>query len=352
MAKDKTTKKDHPSKQTIEAVSKLIARASIASVRVWLQSRDLPHTAPSRKKLETLLAGLIETGELKKSELENAIIGIEESGGKRIMFFDLLPKPSGPSSMTDIISGLTKAEITVSNEPALAPAHAKQGKLVYVTAHGNVLRLKWAEMHQAPVVDLNDDTITWDDVRKVIVLEADLTAKRAEIRFDKPEKKHPHETGIGSQNSYYEAYRQKAEVILGYTLQPTELRPALKSLLESVPRVVKVHIEEHTNARRMRVKYVARSGDVRDDPEWSQPHTVGGSSWAYDAPSFDWLTGPSSGTLKREFFSHADAATSTLRVLADCNEHEVKYAIHEIRSRQGGSSNPSPASGGTGLVHP
>jgi len=345
MAKEKKIKKDQPSKQTIDAVSKLIARASIASVRVWLQSEGFPYTASSRKKLETLLAGLIDASELKSSDLERAIIGIEESGGKRIMFFELTPKPSGPVSMTDIISGLKKAGITISNEQVMAPTNIKAGKLVYVTEHNSVLRVKWAETHQAPVVDLNDETITWDDVRKVIVLEADLTTKRAEIRFDKPEKKHPHDTGIGSQNSYFDAYRQKAEAILGYVLTPTELRPALKSLLETIPRVVKVHIEEHTNARRTRVKYVAREGDVRDDPEWSGPHTTGGASWAYDAPAFDWLTGPSSGTLKREFFSHADADSSTLRVLADCNEHEVKYAIHEIRSRQSGPPNPSPSSG-------
>jgi len=345
MAKDKKSKQDQPSKQTLDAVSKLVSRASIASVRVWLQSQDHPHTAGSRKKLDLLLAGLIETGELSLADLEQAIIGIEESGGKRIMFFEMGPKSNGPSSMNDIVSELNKNGVSPSAQKTLAPEHVKHGRLVYAVVSNDVLRIKWTETHQAPVVDLDDETITWQDVRNIIVLEANLATRHAEIRFDKPEQKHPHGTGIASPNSYFQAYVQKSEAILGYSLKLSELRPALKSLLESEPRVVKLHIEEHTNARRMRVRYVARAGDVRDDPEWKQPHTEGGAGWAYDAPSFDWLTEPSSGTLKREVFSHVDAASSMLRVLADCNEHEVRYAIQQLRSRQSSPSQPGTTSG-------
>lgn len=337
-------KKAPPSKQSVAFVEKTIANVALAPLRSWLKGKDLPYSG-ARKTFIPLLARLIDSGELTESQLENAVIGIEESGGKRIIFFELQEIEDQKLDIADVKTRLKAEGVSVTDQRRLAPSGASKPKLVYAIASGTNVRVKWVETHEEPKVDLHTDTVNWVDVRKVIVLEADLTKKQAQIRCDPPGKKHPHGQGKGpkSPESYFSSYKAQAEAILGCTLNASELRPALRSLLEAEPRVVRVRIEEHTNERRTRVKYTAREGDVRDDPEWKQPHSSAGSKWAYDAPAFDWLMEQSSGKLKREVFSAADASSSTLRVPADCHEDEVEYAIGQIRTRQTGTTDAGAA---------
>ncbi len=324
------------SEPTTVRVRDLIGSVSVASVSAWLKLNGFPHSAASRSAITNRVALLIERDRLSFDEFQAAVIGIEEAGAKKILFFEMIEKPGTPFSTSEVRSRLTALKVVISPSRIFAPKKPKSSTLVYAMVTGAKVRVKWAEMHEAPVVDLDSSRVVWEPRRKVVVLTADFDTKKVEIRFDKPEKKHPHGTGKGAQppHAYFSAYRVLTEELLGCDLLPSELRPALKDLIEVKPRAVVVVNEDHTNPRRFRTRTTSRKGDVRDDEDWQAAHQRGGSNWVYDAHSFYWLPEMAGGKLGRLLFSHLDATTSALRVLADCTDEEVDYAIGQVRARQ------------------
>ena len=107
-------KKDAPSKETVVYVAKIIASRSLAPLRSWLKGNGLPHSG-SRDNFTSLIARLIDSGQLSASDLEKAVIGIEEAGGKRIFFFDLTENEDEPLNIANVTARLEEQEIVVTN---------------------------------------------------------------------------------------------------------------------------------------------------------------------------------------------------------------------------------------------
>ena len=324
-----------PSKETIATVAKLVANVSIASVKVWLKGQHLKSSANTRQQLERRLAGLIDSGELPQEVLRQAVIGIEESGGKRVQFFEI----SGelPVSRVEAMLRASGADLSTQREFA---AKAARPKLVYAMLSVEEIRMKWSEDHHKLKVDLEEERVDWVPVKKVIVLRINLKTKQALIQYDTPEVKHPHGTGKGktAPSLYFEHYKSTVEQLLGVTLVASELRGVLKRMIEEQPPIVKVRVQDHTNQQGNRIRVTARKNDVRQDLDWQAMHTQNGQGWAYDSHSFDWISAASNGKLKRDLFSALDADEAFVRVPADCNEEELDYVIEQVRSRQAKSS--------------
>jgi hypothetical protein len=106
-----------------------------------------------------------------------------------------------------------------------------------------------------------------------------------------------------------------------------------KLVEEEDPRVVRIHIDNHTNQTNTKSKTNSSSSDVRDDPDWKLGYQENGSSWAWDEQRFHWLPRASSGFLKRELYTHIHAEEGYLKVNADCSDDEVNYVISQIRAR-------------------
>jgi len=152
-----------------------------------------------------------------------------------------------------------------------------------------------------------------------------------------PENRHYHldASGRPTAEAYYKAYLDKTRDLLNCELRPIELRPVIKRLVEEEdPRVVRIHIDNHTNQANAQSRTNASRTDVRDDPDWKLMYERNGRKWAWDAPSFHWLPKASSGFLARELFSHIDAATGFVKVNADCSDDEVGYVVSQIRARE------------------
>jgi hypothetical protein len=312
-------------------VEKLLANASIASIRSWLKSKGKRLSANTRERMLDRVTKLIDKGDVTFAELQDAVIGIEEAGGKYIRLYDFK-------------ENLTTAEVTanlgrmgIAVQPQRGPARLNPAKpsVEYAIWQGNILRVKWSETHEEPSMDFEQDRVVYTPVTKIIVLIANLKSKQVQIRFDRPEKFNPHSNVPGAKDAYFSHYQGQAETILGVKFSDSELQNALKHLVEDQPSLVRLHRDGHKNKRNSTFYSTAGQGaDIRQDEDFQAMLAKGGKAWAYEQHSFYWRPDMSKGTLEREVFSHVDALDSSVRVDADCWDVEVDYAIQKIRELQ------------------
>ncbi len=288
------------------------------------------------RKLEKLL----KKGELSEDQLKDGICSIEEASAKRTFLLKLqrvarqLQSPSGFEKHLDNIGK------TLSKQRKLAPKKPSRPTLVYITHSSKEIRAKWTETHTKIEVEKASMKFTETDVTRVVVLVVDLSTGLVELRYDKPEDQNPHNN---SKDEYFAHYRQAASELLGAELIQFETREALRSLVETEPRVVRIRVSSHRSKTDKAVKFVARTAksDVRDDAEWRAAYDVGEASRAYEEQAVYWLPGRSTGSLTREVFTAIDGVGSMVRVEADCHEGEIEYAVSKIREHQGKASTAS-----------
>jgi len=319
-------------KKILAQVEKTLHNASIASVRSWLKGNGKKFSAGTRDRMIARVATLIEKSEITFAELEDAIIGIEEAGGKLLVLY----KFDEDCTSSAVKTQLAKLGLTIATTRQLAKPSPSKPTVAYATLQGDVLRVKWSETHNKPRMDFDQDKVEYDDVSKVIVLVANLKTKKAEIRYDRPEIFHPHSGSAKAKDSYFNYYAKLAETILGVKLIKSELQKALKKLIEDQPSLVRLHRGGHTNQRNNYFSGTVRKGeaDIRDDDEYKAMYAKSGNAWSYEDQSFYWRPDRSDGALTRQVFSHVDTLASSLRVDADCWDAEVEYAVQKIRELQ------------------
>lgn len=312
-------------------VERVLANASIASIRSWLKSKGKRLSANTRERMLDRVTTLIGKGDVTFAELQDAIVGIEEAGGKYIRLFEFKENRTA----AEVTAALGKMGIAIQGKRSPAKLNPAKPSVEYAILQGNVLRVKWSETHEAPSMDFEADKIVYTPVTKIIVLIADLKTKHVEIRFDRPEKFTPHTKAPGAKDVYFGHYQGQTETILGVNLLKSELQNALKHLVEDQPSLVRLHRDGHKNKRNSTFNSTAGHGaDIRQDEDFQAMLAKGGKTWAYEEHSFYWRPDMSKQTLEREVFSHVDALDSSLRVDADCWDAEVDYAVQKIRELQ------------------
>ncbi len=310
-------------------------KVAVRGLSAWLKSIGLPSGAPTRQLITELVATEISETRLSEDALEAALIGFEEASDMRIYLFTLEEMPRGSSSNW-LPSSLANANLPIVNTRSFAGNKTRPGSPVYAEVQGDLLRVKWAERQESVKLDKKAANLVKDSVDKRIVLIADLKAKICELRINPPENRHSYEDSSGrpSADAYYKTYIEKVQELLRCKLSMLELRPVVKALVEEEdPRIVRIHIDNHTNQTNTKAKTNSSRADVRDDPDWKLAYERNGYSWAWDAQSFYWLPKASSGFLKRELYSHVDAEDGYIKVNADCSDEEVNYVVSQIRAR-------------------
>jgi hypothetical protein len=312
-------------------VEKLVANASVASIRSWLKAKGKKLSAGTRDRMIDRVTKLIEKGDVTFAEVEDAIVGIEEAGGKYILLQHYKENPTP----AEVAAKLANLGIAVKPERTPAKLNPAKPTLEYAILQGNILRVKWSETHKAPSMDFEEDRIIYSPVTKIVVLVANLKSKQAQIRFDRPEKFSPHSAVPGARDAYFDYYVKQAENIIGVKLLKSELQNALKHLVEDDPSLVRLHRDGHKNKRNSTFHSTAgKDADIREDEDFKAMQAKGGKTWSYEEHSFYWRPNMSKGILDREVFSHVDALDSSLRVDADCWDAEVDYAVQKIRDLQ------------------
>jgi hypothetical protein len=314
--------------QVTQRIKPILDNVAVEGLRAWLRAIDFVVPARSRATITELIAKKIASGELTEAALEKALIGFEEASDMRIYLFrldDVSPKP-----IEKLKGHLHNFGIPLTNLRSFAGNRTKPMSPVYAQIEGSTLRLKWAEQQERSTLNERGDGVKVTPVFKRAVLIADFKAKTAELRLNPPENLHSYQdaSGRATGEAYYAAYIRKMQDLLGCTSLALELRPVIKKLVEQEePRVVRIHIDNHTNQKNYKTKTVGPGADIRDDPDWQLTYGKNGESWAWDAQSFYWLPKVSSGFLTREVFSHIDAEDGFVKVNADCSDEEVEYIV-------------------------
>jgi len=329
-----TTQKE--SRDEIRArIKPTLDKVAVKGLRAWLKAIGLSSAAYTRPTITNLVADEIAEGRLAEDALEKALIGFEEASDMRIYLYRLDELPKGETKKW-LPTRLLNAGFAITKSRTFAGEKTKPMSPVYAELEGELLRMKWAEQHESLKIDDKTGKVVSAPVDRRIVFIADLHAKTAELRMNPPETRHPHEDTAGRTPAelYYQAYSDKVRDLLNCTFLPIEWRPMVRKLVEEEqPRVVRIHIDNHTNQSNTKAKTHASRADVRDDPDWKLAYQENGGSWAWDAQSFYWLPKASHEFLTRELYSHIDAEDGYVKVNADCSDEEVNYVVSQIRAR-------------------
>lgn len=329
-----TTQKD--SRNEIRArIKPTLDKVAVKGLRAWLKAIGLSSAAYTRPTITNLVADEIAEGRLAEEALEKALIGFEEASDMRIYLYRLDELPKGETKQW-LPTRLLNAGFAVTKSRTFAGEKTKPMSPVYAELEGELLRMKWAEQHKSLKIDDKTGKVVKTPVDRRIVFIADIHAKTAELRMNPPETRHPYEDAAGRTPAelYYQTYSDKVRELLDCTFLPIEWRPIVRKLVEEEqPRVIRIHIDNHTNQSNTKAKTHASRADVRDDPDWKLAYQENGGSWAWDAQSFYWLPKASNGFLNRELYSHIDAEDGYVKVNADCSDEEVSYVVSQIRAR-------------------
>lgn len=325
------------SREEIRArIKPVLDNVAVNGLRAWLKSIGLSSAAYSRAAITDLISSQIAGGKLAEDALAEALIGFEEASDMRIYLYRMEDVPSGQPNRW-LPTRLLKAGFALSESKAFAGERAKAMSPVYARLEGGLLRVKWAEQQQRSKINDSGDGVVLTPVFKRVVLIADFTEGTVELRLNPPERVHAYFEADSrmTAGAYYKAYFDKAVDILGCKLVPVDLRSVVGMLVqEEDPRVVRIHIDDHTNQTNYKTKTTGPRADVRDNPDWQLAYKTSGNTWAYDAQSFYWLPKVSCGFLTREIFTHINVEEGFIKVNADCSDKEVTHVISQIRTRE------------------
>ena len=319
-----------------ERIEPVLNNVAVEGLRSWLRSIDLPTAARTRATVTDFVAEQIAKEQLAEAALEKALIGFEEASEMRIYLFRMDEMTTQPAEEW-MPSRLRAEGVPLTNMRKFAGDRTKPMSPIYAEIEGGTLRVKWAEEHRMSKLNQTGDGVDFKPVPKRVVLIADFLSGTAELRLSPAENGHSYTdfSGRATPEAYYNAYIEKARQLLGCALQPIEMRPVIRRLVEEIePRVIRIHIDNHTDQKNYKFKTTGPKADVRDSDGWQLDYSQNGDTWAWDAQSFYWLPGVSSEILNREVYSHIDAEAGFIKVNADCSDKEVTYVVTQIRTRE------------------
>ena len=328
---------------TASKIEQLIEELSIASLRSWLKAQGFQHSANTKEEMVQRILKLHKKNAISEEQFEAAVSNIEEASGKRVMLFQVGDDQLKALAAETFEEHLAELGAKPATKAVRAPRLPSNPTRVYVTLVDGQIRAKWAETQTRIDADYHSLEFVKRKVTRIVVMVANMKSGFVELRYDKPEIRHIHNNNA---EQYFKFYKELAEKLLGVNLARFEIRDALRSLVETEPRVVRIRVNQHRSKTDKAVRFVDRKGlsDVRDDAEWKAALAAGGTTRVYDDQAVYWVPAASNGLLSREVFTDIDAVTSTVRMDADCHEGEIEYAVSTIRAHQiKPSASSSPA---------
>lgn len=330
IAEDKLTTQSNQNVSSIDAINKMLAPHSMASIKSWLKSQGLSHSANGRMALAERVLGLFKKSQLTLASLKSALIGIEETGAKRIYIYQISATATNISIIGKTLNSLG---INVTQDRIASPTNPTKTTLVYTLNGPDEFRAKWCETHTKYKTDVDSLTVLPKKETKVIVAILDKKSGLLQLRYDKPETRHPH--GLNSHwsaDAYFTHFREQTENLLGQSFEGVEIRPALDKLIKAVPRLVEVESNDALTDDGMTVKMTSqRKGkDVRDAKDWGAMESHGAKVRTHESEAVYWQPGSSHGKLQREFFTFIDGRRGFIRFDADCHEGEIDYALSHL----------------------
>ncbi|WP_263365037.1 hypothetical protein [Edaphobacter bradus] len=315
---------------SFEEVKKMLAKPSIASIKSWLVSQGITLTANTKDALAERVLKVLEDGKISESQLQAGLLEIEECGGKRIHLFRI--EPTSKNHKT-IQKQMTSLSVVFSAVRVHAPSSVTGTKLVYITDDGITIRAKWAEKHTKYVSQLPLLSYRTEHPIKIVVLDYNRKTGVVQLRYDKPERGHPHGTnGRPSKDEYFLHFKNVVEAMFGITLDAVELRPSLDKIINAKPTLVEVALNEQLTDDGLIIKVSSKvkGKDIRSGKDWDAMAKYGAPVRTHEVESLNWLSAPSKTALSRRVFTHIDGRASFVRFDAACHEAEINYVLSHL----------------------
>ena len=319
-----------PKLPTEEHIAKILGKYSIASVRTWLKSQKLTHTANSRADLTKKVYGLVEKGKVELDTLIEGLIGIEEAASKVVHVFTIVPTKA---HLTAIDKQLKDLGVPFSDERAPAAEVTFKPKLVYAINTDSTLRVKWAEKQTRVTVNRRIREFKEVSLSRLVVFVLDKATGLAQLRYDKPFTVHSHKIdGLTTDQAYFDHFREAAENMIGLPLNPKDLRSGLRNvLLQDPPIVIPVTVDHFgEDGGTNRSGHLKRGGDPRKTDDWKRMHGTGKQDRTYEGAPMRWIPEMTNGKLSRPVFSAVDGKEGSVRFDADCHEAELEYVLAKL----------------------
>jgi hypothetical protein len=259
--------------------------------------------------------GYVSEGQLTEEDVDKALVEFLEYRNKRVHLYTVDPtrlRRLDHSRFTREIRSWAEANIVA------APASPREN---YSFITPERVRVNFTETHRQPVVDLFAERVSWQNVGKVIVLEANRQTGFVSLSFDPPGRLHPHgHTAL----DYFNYYEGRAAALLGAQLQPFDLQKALRALeagdLIRIP-------QRRGSGLDGSVEIVAAGADVRQMQAFQATEPL---IAVRDNGRYVWVARPPD--LLREVPTNIEARSSMIRFTKDSLLQEVQYVLAQVQA--------------------
>ena len=259
------------------------------------------------------IIGYVKTGKLSAAAVRGLVREIPEASNKRVHLY----KAAQPDKLRRRTAADFQA-VVPSLDQAVVPRHAPTPRTSYSLVTPDLLRVSMVETHRVYTADPVRNDLVWEDVRKVVVVEAERATGFVTIAIDAPGYRHPHGDG---QLAYYAHYLDVAGTLLDTELFPVPMYNAVIQLGRADrARVRPADLRGRTGSGSM-VTMSGGRADLRDDAFYA---TLDGLKLR-EQGRFEWLK-----TADRPPEDGSFALLRPVRVEVDAKQSLVKFTKHTL----------------------
>lgn len=298
-----------------------LKQATAVQVKLFLRYCGLPAgTNDTHEQVIDRVVGYVEEDKLAAEAVYQAVVEFPEFRNKHVYLYRAENTIKvDRDRFTRIISSWDQARIVAK------PSEPREN---YSFIDASRIRVCFSEVHRRPRMDLENDIVVWEEISRVVVLDADRASGSVSLAFD------PHGSvtprGAYHLSNYYGYYRARAEALLGTQMTPIPLHKALQSVEKSD--LVRIRQGQSTTEGGS----VRLTADVDDMRNMQAFKTVSPKLLRRESGRYIWLPDHSSNDgsdgiyLVREVHTDIDAPTGMVRFTKDSVSQEVSFVLREL----------------------
>jgi len=311
----------------------IVGQVSQPALKQWLKISELPRTATNTDEFYELLKRNIERGILSLEALREAVLEIEENGGKRI-YLRKIEVPARLKNRADFVSHLHDLHLSLSENITASIQMPPNPIINYIVWTPQGLRIKATETNIDLELDYESRSFIEKKVTKYLIALVDFNSGFVQIRLDPPGMLHSHKNSDDKsdprvyENFYFEWFKN----IIGVDeLNRYDINGVAEKIVNTQPRIFRLPTELVRTGANSKQRYSCRL-DVRDDPARQAAAQADSQNWVYEYLRGYWIPEQSNGLLQRELYMELRRDISMVHFLADCLSDEVDYALSRIRT--------------------
>ncbi len=315
-------------------LEKLLKQVPNSALKSWLKMHDKPHSSSNNIEFEENLLKWIKEDKISINDIENAVIDIEENGGKKIKL-----KVMEGFDLEKLKSLLTAKGLSLSKSDKISLRENRRPKLNYIYYDNSdkpTLKIKWSEKQDNVDIDYNSLSLTKESKSIFILVVIETQTGFTEIRFDTPLDHHDHKDAKKiKRDDIYEAYymEELRNILpLSFVFKNYNLDKIANYLHKNEKEKFEMKNETVKVSKNGVQRYSINNGDIRDLPARKGAEEKDGENWDVKNLTGEWKADKSDGNLTRDLFMRLYKYQSTINFQRDCISKELNYAIREIRS--------------------